>query len=100
MDSVQRLRRQTQSSGSLQAISQKVVRTEAQTVIIAPAQPNVVYVPRQSWHRLWHPQGCALDARLIFGAVVAITAELCSDQRGPVCTGVLTLIKATFGQSV
>jgi Protein of unknown function (DUF3300) len=79
MDSVQRLRRQTQSSGSLQTISQQVVRTEAQIVIIAPAQPIIVYVPRQSQHRLWHPQDCALDARLIFGAGAAITAGLCSD---------------------
>jgi len=66
MDSVQRLRRQAQSNGSLQSTQQQVVRTEPQgvptvqqgvpteqqvvptgqqVIVIEPAQPEVVYVP-------------------------------------------------------
>lgn len=45
LSSVQRLRRQAQAKGSLQSTPQQVVRTEEQTIIIEPAQPNVVYVP-------------------------------------------------------
>jgi hypothetical protein len=45
MKSVQRLRAQAQAAGSLQSTTQQVVRREQQTIIIEPAQPNVVYVP-------------------------------------------------------
>jgi hypothetical protein len=95
MDSVQRLRRQAQSSGSLQTTSQQVVRTEAQTVIIEPAQPSVVYVPSYNpstvygtWPypsyppvyfpppAAYYPLGGALASGLMFGAGVAITAGL------------------------
>lgn len=42
---IQRLRRQAQNAGNLQSNKQQVVRSEAQTIIIEPAQPEVVYVP-------------------------------------------------------
>ena len=42
---IQRLRRQAQNAGNLQSNQQQVVRSEAQTIIIEPAQPQVVYVP-------------------------------------------------------
>jgi hypothetical protein len=45
MKSVRRLRAQAQAAGSLQSTTQQVVRREQQTIIIEPAQPNVVYVP-------------------------------------------------------
>jgi hypothetical protein len=95
MDSVQRLRRQAQSSGSLQSTPQQVVRSEAQTIIIEPAQPNVVYVPSYNpstaygtWPypsyppvyfpppAAYYPLGGALATGLMFGAGVAITAGL------------------------
>jgi hypothetical protein len=45
LDAAQRLRRQAQTNGSLQSSPQQVVRTEQQTIIVEPAQPDVVYLP-------------------------------------------------------
>ena len=45
MDAVQRLRQQAQKAGNLASNTQQNVMTQGQTVIIAPAQPNVIYVP-------------------------------------------------------
>ena len=44
-DSIQCLRRQAQGAGNLQSSPQQVVREEKETIIIQPADPNVVYVP-------------------------------------------------------
>jgi hypothetical protein len=94
LDSVQRLRRQAQSSGNLQSSPQQVVRTEQQTIVIEPAQPNVVYVPSYNpttVYGAWpypsyppvylpppvgYPVGTALATGLAFGAGIAITAGL------------------------
>jgi Protein of unknown function (DUF3300) len=94
MDSVQRLRRQAEANNTLQSTPQQVVRTEGQTIIIDPAQPNVVYVPTYNptvvygtWPYPAYPPvylppppgyyaGTALVAGLAFGASVAITAGL------------------------
>jgi len=93
-DSVQRLRRQAQTNGNLQSSPQQVVRTEQQTIVIEPAQPNVVYVPSYNptaVYGAWpypsyppvylpppvaYPVGTALATGLAFGAGVAITAGL------------------------
>jgi Protein of unknown function (DUF3300) len=45
MDSVQRLRQQAQASGSLKDTSQQKVVVQDRTIVIEPAQPDVVYVP-------------------------------------------------------
>jgi hypothetical protein len=45
MDSVQRLRHQAQAAGQCQTTAQQVVTTQDQAIVIAPAQPDVVYVP-------------------------------------------------------
>jgi hypothetical protein len=45
MDSVQRLRRQAQNSGSLTSTPQQTVTSDGPTVIIQPAEPTTVYVP-------------------------------------------------------
>lgn len=45
MDSIQRLRQQAQKAGNLSSNSQQNVSTQGQTIIIEPAQPNVIYVP-------------------------------------------------------
>jgi hypothetical protein len=45
MESVQRLRRQAQAAGQLATTPQQVVGTEDQEIVIAPAQPDVLYVP-------------------------------------------------------
>jgi hypothetical protein len=103
LSSVQRLRRQAHAQGNLQTTTQQVVRVEAppagapatqQTIVIEPAQPNVVYVPSYSpavvygtWPYPAYPPvvaapapgyvvGTALAAGLAFGAGVAITGAL------------------------
>jgi len=45
MDSIQRLRKLAQNSGNLQSNEQQVVRSEAQAIVIEPAQPQTIYVP-------------------------------------------------------
>ncbi len=45
MDSIQRLRRLAQNAGNLQSNEQQVVRSEAQAIVIEPAQPQTIYVP-------------------------------------------------------
>lgn len=45
MASIQRLRSRARSSGNLESNQQQVVRTEAQSIIIEPAQPQTIYVP-------------------------------------------------------
>lgn len=45
LDAVQRLRRLAQNNGNLESNPQQVVRTEAQSIIIEPAQPQTIYVP-------------------------------------------------------
>jgi hypothetical protein len=94
MDSVQRLRRRAQAAGQLMTNEQQVVRTEAQGVVIAPAQPTTVYVPVYNptvvygtWPYPAYPPiylppppgylvGNALLGGLAFGAGVGITAGL------------------------
>jgi len=94
IDSVQRLRRQAQSHGALQSGTQQVVRSEQQTIIIEPAQTNVVYVPSYnptvvygSWPYptyppvylpppVAYPVGAALVSGIAFGVGVGITAGL------------------------
>ena len=45
MASIQRLRHLAQNAGNLQSNEQQVVRSEAQVIIIEPAQPQTIYVP-------------------------------------------------------
>lgn len=45
MDAVQRLRQAAEAAGTLQSTPQQQVMTEGTTIIIQPAQPDVVYVP-------------------------------------------------------
>jgi len=45
MDTIQDLRARAQTAGTLQSNSQQTVSTEGQTIVIQPAQPQVVYVP-------------------------------------------------------
>jgi hypothetical protein len=103
LDSVQRLRRQAKAQGQLQSSEHQVVTVQApppgatttqQTIVIQPAQPNVVYVPTYNptvvygaWPYPAYPPvvvapapgyvaGTALAAGLAFGAGVAITGAL------------------------
>jgi hypothetical protein len=94
MDSVQRLRRQAQAAGQLQTTPQQVVTTQDQVIVIAPAQPNVVYVPTYNptvvygaWPYPSYPPvylppppgyyvGSAIMAGLVFGASVAVVGGL------------------------
>ena len=45
MDSVQRLRQQAQAAGTLQSTAQATVTPVGQTIVIVPANPQIVYVP-------------------------------------------------------
>ncbi len=94
LDSVQRLRRQAQDKGHLQSTPQQVVGLEEDAITIAPAQPDVVYVPSYNpadvygeWPYPSYPPvylpppagyvvGTALAMGLAFGAGVAVTAGL------------------------
>jgi hypothetical protein len=59
MDAVQEMRRRAQQSGNLKATPQQSVKTEGQTIVIEPAEPDVVYVPQY-------------DPWLVYGAGVPI----------------------------
>lgn len=94
MDSVQRLRRQAQTSGSLQSTPQQVVRTADQVVVIESAQPELVYVPSYNPSTVYgewpypsyppvyptlyptYPVGTALAAGIAFGVGVAVVGGL------------------------
>lgn len=45
MAAVQRLRAKAQASGALKTTEQQVVQTQGDTIVIQPAQPQVIYVP-------------------------------------------------------
>jgi len=45
MDAVQVMRQKAEAAGNLKPTSQQTVKTEASTIIIQPAAPDVVYVP-------------------------------------------------------
>jgi len=57
MDAVQVMRRRAQSAGNLKSNQQEKVTTQGQTVVIEPADPEVVYVP-------------AYDPWVIYGAPI------------------------------
>jgi len=91
---VQSLRARAQAAGSLQTNAQQVVSKDADAIVIAPAQPSVVYVPAYnptvvygtwpyaSYPPVYYPPppgayvGTALLTGLAFGAGVAITSSL------------------------
>jgi hypothetical protein len=90
MASVQRLRLQAQSAGSLQSTPQQTVTSDGAMVIIQPAEPNTVYVPVYnpsvvygSWPYpdyppvyLPPPPGYVVGTALAFGAGIAIARGL------------------------
>jgi len=94
MASIQRLRRQAEIAGQLKSTEYQTVSTEGGTIVIAPAQPNVVYVPVYNptvvygtWPYPAYPPvylppppgyavGTALLTGLAFGAGIALTAGL------------------------
>jgi hypothetical protein len=57
MDAVQEMRRRAQQSGNLKNTPQQTVKAEGQTIVIEPAEPNVVYVPT---YNPWLVYGAAL----------------------------------------
>ena len=91
---VQRLRSQAAAAGNLRSNAQQLVSTEDQAIVIAPAQPTVVYVPTYDPAYIYgdwgypayppvyvpYPPGYALATGiaigLAFGAAVAINRSL------------------------
>lgn len=45
MDAIQVMRQKAQQSGNLQSTPQQTVSTQGSTIVIQPAQPDIVYVP-------------------------------------------------------
>ena len=96
MNAVQRLRAKAQAKGNLSTTVQQTVRTEpasgggSQTIIIQPAQPDVVYVPTYNpltvygpWPYpayqppVWYPPGYAVAGAVVsFGVGVAVGYSL------------------------
>jgi Protein of unknown function (DUF3300) len=92
--SIQRLRQRAQSAGKLTSTKQQTVSTEGPAIVIAPADPEVVYVPAydpsvaySSWPYPDYPPyyypppagyglAAGLATGLAFGAGVAITRGL------------------------
>jgi hypothetical protein len=59
MNAVQVMRQRAQQSGNLKSTSQETVTTQGQTIVIEPANPQVVYVPEY-------------DPWLVYGAPVVV----------------------------
>ena len=59
MDAVQVMRSRAQSAGNLKSSSQEKVTTQGKTIVIEPANPDVVYVPQ-------------FDPWLVYGAPLAV----------------------------
>jgi hypothetical protein len=94
MDSVQRLRRQAQTAGTLASTPQQTVTTSQQAIVIEPANPQTVYVPSYNptvVYGAWpypayppvyypppvgYPVLSGLATGLAFGAGVAIVGSL------------------------
>jgi len=68
MDAVQVMRGRAQASGNLKSNEQEKVVTEEKTIVIEPADPEVVYVP-------------AYDPRIVYGAPSRRVARLVSISR-------------------
>jgi hypothetical protein len=88
MDTVQKLRAQAQAQGTLKSTDQQKVTTQAQTIIIEPASPQVIYVPAYNpavvygpWMYPayppypYYPPGAVIGASVVsFGVGVAVGA--------------------------
>ena len=89
MAAVQRLRKQAEAAGNLKSSDQIKVVKETETIIIQPANPEVVYVPQYDptvvygawpypayppyyYPSPYYPPGYALGAGIAFGVGVAI----------------------------
>ncbi len=88
MNTVQRLRAKAQANGSLKTTNEQKVTTQAQTIIIEPANPQVIYVPAYNpvvVYGAWpypayppypyYPPGAVVGASMVsFGIGVAVGA--------------------------
>jgi uncharacterized membrane protein YgcG len=88
MDTVQKLRAKAQAQGTLKSTDQQKVTTQAQTIIIEPASPQVVYIPAYNpavvygpWMYPayppypYYPPGAVIGASVVsFGVGVAVGA--------------------------
>ena len=87
MDSIQRLRAQAYSAGSLQTTPQQQVMTQneggQQVIVIQPASPQVVYVPVYDPTLVFAPPpGMVAGGLLTFGAGIGIGAFINSQPWG------------------
>jgi len=82
--SIQRLRAEAKSAGSLVSTSQQQVISESNVIKIVPAQPQVIYVPQYSPEVVYVNNGPSTGERIAaaaitFGAGLAIGAWLNND---------------------
>jgi hypothetical protein len=96
MTAIQSLRARAQANGALKTSEQQTVTSEGDTIIIQPAQPEVIYVPTYSPSVVYAPppsSGDAVAAGVIgFGVGVAVGAIIanncdCDWHGGCVCWG-------------
>ena len=94
MNSVQRLRKKAEAAGTLKTNEQQVVTTQAQAIVIQPANPQIIYVPTYNptvvygtWPYPAYPPyyyppapayypGAALLSGMAFAAGVAVVGSL------------------------
>lgn len=77
LDAVQVMRRRAQEAGNLNSTPQETVTTEGQSIVIQPANPDVVYVPEYDpWLAYGAPLGAYPDWAEVPGAFVAGSSVL------------------------
>jgi hypothetical protein len=115
LDSIQRLRRQAQSAGSLKTTAQQRVVVEKETIVIQPADTQTVYVPLYNPAEVYgtwpypsyppvyippppayYPPGYALGAGLAFAAGVAVVGGLWGWARPAWNTGSVNINTARY----
>jgi hypothetical protein len=77
MNAIQDLRRQAEASGALKSTPEQTVSTEQGAIIIAPAQPEVIYVPQYNPQVVYVTQPAqtvVVQEGVSTGAVVAASA--------------------------
>ena len=106
MDAIQSLRHLAQKSGNLNSSQQVTINTQGNNITIAPANPQVVYVPQYnptivygSWPYPAYPPASAYDPAwglMSFGVGMAVGAALWSSPRWG--AGSITINNNNFNQ--
>src|SRR5438552_501687 len=71
-DSVQTMRKRAQQAGNLKTTAQETVATQGQTIVIQPANPDVVYVPTYDPWIVYGPPLAVYPGWVAFPGVYAV----------------------------